>query len=284
MSGCGCATMQSTVTVALGRAVGRQLGGSSWGTRLLPAARTRPAPLAAGRCICASAAPAQAAAAEVAADPASSSSTGAAGGTATERRQRVLSGVQPTGSLHLGNYLGAIRNWVKLQEEYGEDRGCTACQTACTHWCAGGCVLMGGLMFTRTAQGPGCPVRGPVGLQWSLESTTILVAACKVRLLCQNVALHTEPAAHRGRCRPPCHQSPPSYPAPAPRHLLLRCGPACHHAAARAQGAAAQHPQQRRSLPRLRHRPRQGLHLCAVTRARARRADLAAQVRLGRQP
>jgi len=34
------------------------------------------------------------------------------------RRKRVLSGVQPTGSLHLGNYLGAIRNWVDLQEQY----------------------------------------------------------------------------------------------------------------------------------------------------------------------
>jgi tryptophanyl-tRNA synthetase len=30
----------------------------------------------------------------------------------------VLSGVQPTGSLHLGNYLGAIRNWTTLQELY----------------------------------------------------------------------------------------------------------------------------------------------------------------------
>jgi tryptophanyl-tRNA synthetase len=30
---------------------------------------------------------------------------------------RVVSGIQPTGSLHLGNYLGAIRNWVKMQEE-----------------------------------------------------------------------------------------------------------------------------------------------------------------------
>lgn len=27
------------------------------------------------------------------------------------KRKRVLSGVQPTGSLHLGNYLGAIRQW-----------------------------------------------------------------------------------------------------------------------------------------------------------------------------
>jgi tryptophanyl-tRNA synthetase len=33
-------------------------------------------------------------------------------------RLRVLSGVQPTGSIHLGNYLGAIRGWVALQETY----------------------------------------------------------------------------------------------------------------------------------------------------------------------
>ncbi len=33
-------------------------------------------------------------------------------------KQRILSGVQPTGSLHLGNYLGAIRNWVEQQSQY----------------------------------------------------------------------------------------------------------------------------------------------------------------------
>jgi tryptophanyl-tRNA synthetase len=33
-------------------------------------------------------------------------------------RPRVLSGVQPTGSLHLGNWLGAIRNWVGLQHSH----------------------------------------------------------------------------------------------------------------------------------------------------------------------
>ncbi|MDR9404157.1 MAG: tryptophan--tRNA ligase, partial [Halothece sp. Uz-M2-17] len=32
--------------------------------------------------------------------------------------QRILSGVQPTGNLHLGNYLGAIRNWVETQQDY----------------------------------------------------------------------------------------------------------------------------------------------------------------------
>jgi len=35
-------------------------------------------------------------------------------------RKRIFSGVQPTGTLHLGNYLGAIRNWVTLQDLYGE--------------------------------------------------------------------------------------------------------------------------------------------------------------------
>jgi tryptophanyl-tRNA synthetase len=33
-------------------------------------------------------------------------------------RPRVLSGMRPTGKLHLGNYMGALVNWVKLQDEY----------------------------------------------------------------------------------------------------------------------------------------------------------------------
>ena len=32
--------------------------------------------------------------------------------------ERVFSGAQPTGNLHLGNYLGAIRNWVTLQKDF----------------------------------------------------------------------------------------------------------------------------------------------------------------------
>ena len=34
---------------------------------------------------------------------------------------RVVSGIQPTGNLHLGNYLGAIRNWVRMQDELEGD-------------------------------------------------------------------------------------------------------------------------------------------------------------------
>ncbi|XP_077217826.1 nucleotidylyl transferase superfamily protein [Tasmannia lanceolata] len=33
-------------------------------------------------------------------------------------KKRVVSGVQPTGSIHLGNYLGAIKNWILLQNTY----------------------------------------------------------------------------------------------------------------------------------------------------------------------
>ena len=31
---------------------------------------------------------------------------------------RVFSGMQPTGNLHLGNYLGAMVNWIKLQDTH----------------------------------------------------------------------------------------------------------------------------------------------------------------------
>ncbi len=34
------------------------------------------------------------------------------------QRRRVLSGMRPTGKLHLGNYMGALHNWVRLQDQY----------------------------------------------------------------------------------------------------------------------------------------------------------------------
>lgn len=33
-------------------------------------------------------------------------------------RKRVFSGIQPTGTLHVGNYFGAVRNWAAMQDEY----------------------------------------------------------------------------------------------------------------------------------------------------------------------
>lgn len=38
--------------------------------------------------------------------------------TSPVSKKRVLSGMRPTGKLHLGNYMGALANWVRLQHEY----------------------------------------------------------------------------------------------------------------------------------------------------------------------
>ena len=38
--------------------------------------------------------------------------------TSTKPRKRVLSGMRSTGKLHLGNYVGALDNWVRMQDEY----------------------------------------------------------------------------------------------------------------------------------------------------------------------
>lgn len=36
----------------------------------------------------------------------------------TEQKKRIFSGVQPSGNLTIGNYLGAIKNWIPMQEEF----------------------------------------------------------------------------------------------------------------------------------------------------------------------
>jgi len=38
--------------------------------------------------------------------------------SSSDQKKRVLSGMRPTGKLHLGNYMGALANWVRLQHEY----------------------------------------------------------------------------------------------------------------------------------------------------------------------
>jgi tryptophanyl-tRNA synthetase len=38
--------------------------------------------------------------------------------SSTDKKKRVLSGMRPTGKLHLGNYMGALYNWVRLQSQY----------------------------------------------------------------------------------------------------------------------------------------------------------------------
>ncbi|MDX2221469.1 MAG: tryptophan--tRNA ligase [Rhodospirillaceae bacterium] len=53
--------------------------------------------------------------------------------TAAVPQNRILSGIQPTGNLHLGNYLGAIRTWVALQKDY-ECLFCIVDMHAITVW------------------------------------------------------------------------------------------------------------------------------------------------------
>jgi len=48
--------------------------------------------------------------------------------------RRIFSGVQPTGNLHLGNYLGAIRNWVRLRKDFDDCLFCVVDLHAVTVW------------------------------------------------------------------------------------------------------------------------------------------------------
>jgi tryptophanyl-tRNA synthetase len=47
-----------------------------------------------------------------------SSKTPAGQESAADEKKRVLSGMRPTGKLHLGNYMGALHNWVGIQDKY----------------------------------------------------------------------------------------------------------------------------------------------------------------------
>ena len=38
--------------------------------------------------------------------------------TQPEKKKRIFSAIQPSGTITLGNYVGALRNWVKLQDDY----------------------------------------------------------------------------------------------------------------------------------------------------------------------
>ena len=44
--------------------------------------------------------------------------TRTAGAVEPAARKRILTGIRPTGALHLGHYVGALKNWVRLQDEY----------------------------------------------------------------------------------------------------------------------------------------------------------------------
>ena len=51
-------------------------------------------------------------------EPSSAASSSKSGAPGAPARKRVLSGMRPTGAMHLGHWHGALKNWVRLQDEY----------------------------------------------------------------------------------------------------------------------------------------------------------------------
>src|SRR5919199_1047325 len=86
-------------------------------------------------------------------------------------KQRVLSGVQPTGNLHLGNYLGAIRNWVEGQSQY-ENYFCVVDLHAIT------------------------APHNPATLASDTYTIAALYLACGIDLECSNIFVQSHVSAH----------------------------------------------------------------------------------------
>ncbi|XP_042488913.1 tryptophan--tRNA ligase, chloroplastic/mitochondrial-like isoform X6 [Macadamia integrifolia] len=101
----------------------------------------------------------------------------------TSVKKRVVSGVQPTGSLHLGNYLGAIKNWILLQDlvtkkiidsdvrrvitlEYDVKQLATATKSTAAIYMACGVDTTKASVFVQSH------VRAHVELMWLLSSVT----------------------------------------------------------------------------------------------------------------
>ncbi|HEY9694272.1 MAG TPA: tryptophan--tRNA ligase [Oculatellaceae cyanobacterium] len=86
-------------------------------------------------------------------------------------KQRVFSGVQPTGNPHLGNYLGAIRNWVEIQSQY-ENYFCVVDLHAIT------------------------VPHNPATLASDTYNTAALYLACGIDLQCSNIFIQSHISAH----------------------------------------------------------------------------------------
>ncbi|KAG2309891.1 hypothetical protein Bca52824_029639 [Brassica carinata] len=88
--------------------------------------------------------------------------------TSPSVRKRVVSGVQPTGSIHLGNYLGAIKNWVALQITlpYDPQELRKATRDTAALYLACGVDISKASVFVQSH------VRAHVDLMWLLSSST----------------------------------------------------------------------------------------------------------------
>ena len=69
-----------------------------------------------------------------------------------DNKKRIFSGIQPSGDLTLGSYMGAIKNWVGLQEEY-DCLYCIVDMHACAavHWSSSRSISPAGLTRRRTS-------------------------------------------------------------------------------------------------------------------------------------
>ncbi|XP_043725061.1 tryptophan--tRNA ligase, chloroplastic/mitochondrial isoform X6 [Telopea speciosissima] len=83
-------------------------------------------------------------------------------------KKRVVSGVQPTGSIHLGNYLGAIKNWISLQITLEHDVKQLATSTKSTAAIYMAC----GVDTTKASVFVQSHVRAHAELMWLLSSVT----------------------------------------------------------------------------------------------------------------
>ncbi|XP_043725057.1 tryptophan--tRNA ligase, chloroplastic/mitochondrial isoform X2 [Telopea speciosissima] len=86
----------------------------------------------------------------------------------TSVKKRVVSGVQPTGSIHLGNYLGAIKNWISLQITLEHDVKQLATSTKSTAAIYMAC----GVDTTKASVFVQSHVRAHAELMWLLSSVT----------------------------------------------------------------------------------------------------------------
>ncbi|XP_056166399.1 tryptophan--tRNA ligase, chloroplastic/mitochondrial isoform X2 [Syzygium oleosum] len=88
--------------------------------------------------------------------------------TSGSMRKRIVSGVQPTGSIHLGNYLGAIKNWIELQITlpYETQQLAKATRDTAAIYLACGVDTSKASVFVQSH------VRAHVELMWLLSSAT----------------------------------------------------------------------------------------------------------------
>ena len=127
--------------------------------------------------------------------------------------------------LHLGNYLGAIRNWVKLQELYGAHRSVQLCTGTCCPWQ----TICAVLLYKAGSEAQYIPVLEVPPLP---QATAALLCRCSSTVIftCVNFEFeHVDVSMLHSTL--------------ACRHILLHCGHARHHTPSRPKGAPGSHAQ-----------------------------------------